>query len=458
MTVTSELGTLAETTMPNAYDISPDEEKKQHLDDSAPEEDPFGSEECAEVKYRTLGWWHCGILMVAENVSIGILSLPSAVATLGLVPAIIIMIGISFIAWYTAYIIYQFKMRYLHIHSMGDAGEVILGRFGRELLGGGQLLFLVFVMASHILTFTVAMNTITDHGTCTIVFGVVALVISCIGSLPRTLGNVYWISFASFLSIAIAVIVTMIAVGVQNTGSIHLDAVTHHSFKTQFLAVSNILFAYVGHASFFGFVSEMEHPREFPKSIAVLQVIDTSLYIVSAVVIYRYVGVDVASPALSSAGPVMKKVAYGLALPTVLIAGIVNGHVAAKYVYVRLFRGTNHMHETTFLSRGSWVAIALVLWVLSWVIAESIPIFNDLLSFITALLGCWFAFGFPAIFWFVLNKGQWFSSPWKIFLSVINLCILGIAFITCGLGLWVSGDAISNDSNNSVWTCASNGV
>ncbi|RAK75092.1 uncharacterized protein BO72DRAFT_450187 [Aspergillus fijiensis CBS 313.89] len=457
MAVSSEFGTLAETTVPNAYDMPPDEEKKQPLDD-APEEDPFGNEECAEVKYRTLGWWRCGILMVAENVSIGILSLPSAVATLGLVPSIILMIGVSFIAWYTAYLIYQFKMRYLHIHSMADAGEVILGRFGRELLGGGQLLFLVFVMASHILTFTVAMNTITDHGTCTIVFGIVALVISCIGSLPRTMGNVYWISFASFLSIAIAVIVTMIAVGVQNTGHIHLDAVTHHSFKTEFLAVSNILFAYVGHASFFGFVSEMEQPREFPKSIAVLQIIDTSLYIVSAVVIYRYVGVDVASPALGSAGPVMKKVAYGLALPTILIAGIVNGHVAAKYVYVRLFRGTNHMHETTLLSKGSWVAIALILWVVSWVIAESIPIFNDLLSFITALLGCWFAFGFPAIFYFVLNKGHWFSSPWKTFLSVINLCILGIAFATCGLGLYVSGDAISRDSNNSVWTCASNGV
>ncbi|RAL08621.1 amino acid transporter [Aspergillus homomorphus CBS 101889] len=456
--MSTDFGTLTEIPGPNAYDISRDDEKKQHMNDSSPDEDPFGNEECAEVKYRTLGWWPCGILMVAENVSIGILSLPSAFATLGLVPSIIIMIGVSFIAWYTAYIIYQFKMRYRHIHSMADAGEVILGRFGRELLGGGQLIFLVFVMGSHILTFTVAMNTITDHGTCTIVFGIIALVISCVGSLPRTMGNVYWISFASFLSIAISVIVTMIAVGVENKGHVHLDAITHYSFKTEFLAVSNIIFAYVGHASFFGFVSEMEDPREFPKSIAVLQVIDTSLYIVSAVVIYRFVGADVASPALGSAGPIMKKVAYGLALPTILFAGIVNGHVAAKYLYVRLFRGTNHMHENTLLAKGSWVAIALILWVISWVIAESIPVFNDLLSLITSLLGCWFGFGFPAIFWFYLNKGNWFATKWKSLLSLINLCILGIAFATCGLGLYVAGDAISSHSNGAVWTCASNGV
>ena len=38
------------------------------------------------VHYKTLSWWHCGILMIAECVSLGILSLPAALATLGLLP------------------------------------------------------------------------------------------------------------------------------------------------------------------------------------------------------------------------------------------------------------------------------------------------------------------------------------------------------------------------------------
>lgn len=61
---------------------------------------------------------------------------------------------------------------------------------------------------------------------------------------------------------------------------------------------------------------------------------------------------------------------------------MINGHVGAKYIYVRLFRNTEHMHKRTFLSVGTWVAIALTLWVIAWVIAESIPVFNDLLSLI----------------------------------------------------------------------------
>lgn len=110
--------------------------------------------------------------------------------------AILIIIGLSAISWYTGYIIGQFKLRYPHVHSMADAGEILLGRFGRELLDFGQLALLIFMMASHILTFTVTFNTITNHGTCTLVFGVVGLVISFLGALPRTLGKVYFMSIA----------------------------------------------------------------------------------------------------------------------------------------------------------------------------------------------------------------------------------------------------------------------
>ena len=61
----------------------------------------------------------------------------------------------------------------------------------------------------------------------------------------------------------------------------------------------------------------MKVPTDYAKTMILLQTVDTSMYLVSAVVIYRYVGADVASPALGSAGHVMSKVAYGIAIPTV---------------------------------------------------------------------------------------------------------------------------------------------
>jgi hypothetical protein len=77
---------------------------------------------------------------------------------------------------------------------MADAGEVLAGKWGREILGVAQTIFLIFVMASHLLTFTVAMNTITNHGTCSIVFGIVGMIVSFICSLPRTLVKMSWLS------------------------------------------------------------------------------------------------------------------------------------------------------------------------------------------------------------------------------------------------------------------------
>lgn len=203
---------------------------------------------------------------------------------------------------------------------MGDAGELLMGPIGREICYFGQLLFIIFLMASHILTFTVTFNTITDHGTCTIVFGVVGLVACSIASLPRTSEKVFMMSTISAASILIATIVTMVSVAVQEPADVVNEITTHPTFVNAFLAVTNIVFAFIAHVSFFGIISEMEDPRQFPKSLAMLQVVDTTMYVVAAMVIYCYVGPDVSSPALSAAGPVMKKVAYGLAIPTVRLS------------------------------------------------------------------------------------------------------------------------------------------
>lgn len=70
-------------------------------------------------------------------------------------------------------------------------------------------------------------------------------------------------------------------------------------------------------------MSETEDPRTFNKSLAMLQIVDTVLYLVSALLIYHYVGPEtdtspgIQSPAILSLSPVMRKIAWGLSIPTV---------------------------------------------------------------------------------------------------------------------------------------------
>ena len=157
-------------------------------------------------------------VMVAECVSLGILSLPSAMAALGLLPyvpktqssscsrltvfsGLLLIIILGILATYSGYVIGQFKLRYPATLSMADAGERLFGKIGREIFGIGSVLSLVLIQGAHILTWTVAMDEITDHATCNIHWGILGTVISFVVTLPRTLKKQSYFSIAckSFL-------------------------------------------------------------------------------------------------------------------------------------------------------------------------------------------------------------------------------------------------------------------
>jgi hypothetical protein len=153
---------------------------------------------CGDIKFKSLEWWQCGMIMIAETVSLGILSLPSVLSTVGLIPGFILILGLGIFATYSGYAIGQFKDNYPNVQSMGDAFEILckpLGfpNVGKEIGGGAQTLFLVFSMAGHILTWIICFNAITDHAVCNVVWGIIALIVFWLFDLPRTLRNMsYW--------------------------------------------------------------------------------------------------------------------------------------------------------------------------------------------------------------------------------------------------------------------------
>jgi hypothetical protein len=80
----------------------------------------------------------------------------------------------------------------------------------------------------------------------------------------------------------------------------------------------------------------MKRPQDFPKALFALQIADTTLYVIVGIVVYAFAGSSTVSPALGNTGTTLRKVAYGVALPTILIAGVINGHVCAKLAFVRM--------------------------------------------------------------------------------------------------------------------------
>lgn len=96
------------------------------------------------------------------------------------------------------------------------------------------------------------------------------------------------------------------------------------------------------------------------------------------------------------------------------------------------------MSKKSWSSFGIWAIIVLILWVLAWIIAEAIPLFNDLLSLISALFASWFTYGLSGVFWLYLNRGQYRSSKRKMFLTGVNVgcfclgaVIVGFTALSC---------------------------
>ncbi|KAI0950224.1 hypothetical protein AcV7_008761 [Taiwanofungus camphoratus] len=408
--------------------------------------DVYGDEKGADIKYRTMVWWKAAALMLAETVSLGILSIPSVFASLGMVAGIILVVGLGAIATATGYLIGLFKLRYPHVHNMADAGYILAGPIGREVLGAAQVIFLVFVCGSHVLTGLIAFDTITAGASCSVLWAGVSAIICLVLTVPRTLNGISYLSVASFTSIVTAVLITMIGVGVKG----HQGGVTTHvdlTFASAFLSVTDVIFAYAGHVSFFTFIAEMERPEDFSKALYCLQIADTTLYLIVGIVVYAYAGSNTISPALGNTGTVLRKIAYGIALPTIMIAGVINGHVCAKLIFVRIFRrnGQKSRHMTSHSWTGwlTWVGLCIAIWSLAFVIAEVIPFFNDLLGVISSLFASWFTYGISGIFWFHLTppSERWSTPRQKMKTVFWAFIILMGAFIMVA-GLYASIDSI----------------
>lgn len=102
------------------------------------------------------------------------------------------------------------------------------------------------------------------------------------------------------------------------------------SFTQAISAISTLVFTYSGAPAFFNIVAEMRDPHKYPRALAICQTFVTVIYIVVAIVVYYYCGTYVSSPALGSAGPVIKKVAYGIAFPGLVVTAVLLLHVRLR--------------------------------------------------------------------------------------------------------------------------------
>jgi hypothetical protein len=209
------------------------------------------------------------------------------------------------------------------------------------------------------------------------------------------LEKVAWISWVGVGRIFAAIWTTAIAYLAQDqpaagpeTGAIDLDirVLPKTSFTGAMAAISNRLFAVGASGVFFSITAEMREPQKFTRALIWGQGTIVLTCIAIASIVYGKVGRYLASPALGSAGPLIKKISYGVALPGLLVTAVLYSHIAAKYWFVRILRGTEHLQRSTVKHWTVWVGFVLVTAIFAFVIVGVVPFFGSFLSLVGALV------------------------------------------------------------------------
>ena len=234
------------------------------------------------------------------------------------------------------------------------------------------------------------------------------------------------------------------------------------TFMEAISACSSLVFAYAGTPAFFPIISEMKNPKHYTRAMVICQAGVSLVYIVVGVVVYYYAGSYVATPALGTAGVLLKKVGYGIAIPGLLASTFLNLHFASKYIFVRLLRGSHHLSENTFRHWVTWLSYTGGGTLIAYLIASSIPVFGGLVSLIGALFGTLLSFQPYGCMWLYDHWAEYKArrTPWLTFMVYWSVfVILSGMFLTIG-GTYGSivgiVDSYKKSGGSAAWSCADN--
>jgi len=444
-----------------AYEAAPD--LSNH------EDAVFGGTNADGPNYRNVGWMAAAVLMMKAQVGLGVLSLPATFHTLGLITVQIDLVLIAVLWTYGAYEICKFKHRHPEVYSIADVGLVVLGKPGLYICAGVYWLWMTTVAGSALLSISIAFNAMSLHGTCTAVFVAVATIIVFLLASIQTLDKVAWITWAGALSLVVSLFLVTIAVGVTDrpaaapaTGPFDKDfrITSAPTFAAAMSAVSQLSFAYAGTPAYLSIMSEMKDSRLYTRSLLLCNGFTTVLYIVVGTVVYYYCGQYVASPALGSAGPLIKRIAYGLGLPALIVSGILYTHVPAKWIFLSALKGTKDLNNNTPKHWIVWLSCVAGCVLFSYVIASAIPVFSGLVGLVGALFGTFLCTIVTSSLWFYDNWGKSDGSLSRKLIFGLNCAIFLLGWFVTVAGTYGSIEDIiigyAANGGTRPWACDDN--
>lgn len=434
------------------------------------------------IKYRTCSWQKTAALLFSEYICLAIMSFPYSYSVLGLVPGLILTIVIAALVLYTSLTVWEFCMRHPEVKDVCDIGQMLFWgkRWAWYFTAVMFLLNNTFIMGFHCLTGAKYLNTMSNHGICTVAFSAIVAVISWICSLPRTFSALAHIAtFSAFFTFVSVVLATIFAgiedhpgAGYPSKGEPTWLVVASEgtSFVAGMNAFMNISYTFIGQITLPSFIAEMKQPKDFPKALWAVTIAEVILFSLVGSIIYVYTGTEYnTAPAFGSLGnETYLKVSFSFMIPTIIFLGVLYASVSARFLFFRFYSGSRHLSNHTLAGWLGWGAILAVLWGFAFIIAEVIPFFSDLLSLMSSLFDSFFGFIFWGVAYLRMRRadyGEGFvkARGWKSILgAAFNVALIFVGFLFLGPGTYASVASIvmgyEDNTFGGAFSCGDNGL
>lgn len=385
------------------------------------------------------------------------MSFPYSYSILGLVPGIIFTVVVAALVLYTSLITWEFCMRHPEVKDVCDIGQILFWnkRWAWWFTAVMFLLNNTFIQGFHCLVGAKYLNTISNHGLCTIAFSAIVAAISFVCSLPRTFSALARLAtlsaFFTFVSVLLAAIFAGIEEapnGYPSMGPIQVLVVPKPgtTFVDGMNAFLNISYTFIGQITLPSFIAEMKEPKDFPKALWAVTIAEICVFSIIGAVIYAYTGTNYnVAPAFGSLGnELYKKVSFSFMIPTLIFLGVLYASVSARFIFFNLFKGTKHMGSHTVTGWAAWAGILLATWIVAFIIAEVIPFFSYLLSLMSSLFDSFFGFIFWGTAYLRMREADYGPGFWKkrglrgLWGFALNIFIILCGVLFLGPGTYVS--------------------
>lgn len=315
------------------------------------------------------------------------------------------------------------------------------GSIGREAVGVMFVVAFILCTGSGLLGTSIAFNALTGHATCSVWFSFVSTCLITMFSSVRTWDRMTWPMTLAFMSVLGGVLAVVVGVTLTDRpaaapaeGDFELGfyTVAHPTFVAGVTAAATIFISSAAGPVYIPIIAEMARPQDYRKAVIPVGIIVGSIYLSLSMVVYYYCGIWIATPSLGSAGSTIKKIAYGIALPSLIVSAGVFNHSNAKYTFVRLLRNSHHLQENTWQHWTLWLGLNIGFGFLAFVIASAIPVFNYILALAGSVCFAPMSLIFPAMMWF------WDLGPQHLSTGIKGKAIYGAHILILCIGVFMT--------------------